>query len=302
MKIFLSWSGSHSKAVAEALNVWLRRVIQAVKPFYSPEIEKGANWSNQLDAALEGTRFGIICLTPDNLDSTWIHYETGALSKTPDALIWTFLCGIDPGDVKQPLGKYQHTIATNKADVLLLLRTINKRLADVGGEPLEDAVLVETFDYNWPKLEEKLKAAAALAEAKPQTVEKAYANPSRDEREILLEILEIVRSQQRSDRPIQSQALDGKTTEIPRRFSRAVFRLSEGPPITMSDLLGLESAINSSTGDIPSELRVKITPANNNELYLIFSNPVDEFDAKKFMSIIDTILDRKVTFVSRSLK
>lgn len=60
MKIFLSWSGHHSKAVAEALNVWLKRVIQAVKPFYSPEIEKGAKWSTELDAVLEGTRLGII--------------------------------------------------------------------------------------------------------------------------------------------------------------------------------------------------------------------------------------------------
>jgi hypothetical protein len=68
MKIFLSWHGKRSRAIAEALNDWLRRVIQAVKPFYSPEIEKGAKWSSELDSALEGTRFGIICLTPDNLE------------------------------------------------------------------------------------------------------------------------------------------------------------------------------------------------------------------------------------------
>jgi hypothetical protein len=56
MKIFLSWSKPRSRAVAEALNDWLKRVIQVVKPFYSPDIEKGAKWSNELDAALEGTR------------------------------------------------------------------------------------------------------------------------------------------------------------------------------------------------------------------------------------------------------
>ena len=99
MKIFLSWSGPQSRAIAEALNDWLRRVIQAVKPFYSPDIEKGAKWSNEIDAALEGTSFGIICLTPDNLNSPWIHFEAGALSKTPGALIWTFLCGLTAADV-----------------------------------------------------------------------------------------------------------------------------------------------------------------------------------------------------------
>src|SRR5258708_4089751 len=145
MKIFLSWHGARSRAVAEALNDWLRRVIQAVKPFYSPEIEKGAKWSSEIDSALEGTRFGIICLTPDNLDSTWIHYEAGALSKTKDALIWTFLHELDAGDVPQPLGKFQHTVA-EKTDTFQLLRTINERLADVGGEPLNDALLTENFE------------------------------------------------------------------------------------------------------------------------------------------------------------
>lgn len=187
MKIFLSWSRPRSRAVAEALNDWLNRVIQAVKPFYSPDIEKGAKWSNELDAALEGTRFGIICLTPDNLNSTWIHYEAGALSKTPDALIWTFLHGINPGDVPQPLGKFQHTMA-DKEDVFKLLKSINKRLADVGGEPIDIKVLSESFEMYWPKLEEKLKAAEGVGDSVKKT---------REEKEILLEILEIVRNQQR---------------------------------------------------------------------------------------------------------
>jgi len=190
MKIFLSWSKPRSRAVAEALNDWLKRVIQAVKPFYSPDIEKGAKWSNELDAALEGTRFGIICLTPDNLDSTWIHYEAGALSKTPDALIWTFLHGINHGDVPQPLGKFQHTVA-EKEDVFKLLKSINSRLADVGGEPIDIAVLSENFEMYWPRLEEKLKTAEGLG----VSIEKP-----REERAILLEILEIVRNQQRIDK------------------------------------------------------------------------------------------------------
>jgi hypothetical protein len=163
MKIFLSWSGSCSRAVAEALNDWLRRVIQAVKPFYSAEIEKGAKWSSQIDDALAGTQLGIICLTPDNLKSTWIHFETGALSKTKDALIWTFLHGLTPGDVPQPLGKFQHTLA-NKADTLLLVKAINGRLGEIGGEPLGEQLLEENFETFWPQLELRLIAAEKLAE------------------------------------------------------------------------------------------------------------------------------------------
>lgn len=196
MKIFISWSGARSRAIAEALNDWLKRVIQAVKPFYSPEIEKGAKWSSEVDSALEDTRFGIICLTPDNLESRWIHYEAGALSKTPDAIIWTFLHGITPGDVPQPLGKFMATEA-NKNDVQKMLRAINKRLADIGGEPVDSVVLTENFELYWPKLEEKLRVAEQLSGQKLQLADGLSAEKQRDEREILLEILEIARSQQR---------------------------------------------------------------------------------------------------------
>ena len=93
MKIFLVWSGLRSFEIAKALNDFLPRMIQAIKPFFSHEIDKGAKWANEIDVALEGTRFGIVCLTPDNLQSTWIHYETGELSKTKNTLIWTYLSG-----------------------------------------------------------------------------------------------------------------------------------------------------------------------------------------------------------------
>lgn len=191
MKIFLSWSGIRSRAVAEALNDWLPRVIQAVRPFFSPEIEKGANWSNEIDRALEGTRFGIVCLTSDNLTSEWIHYETGALSKTPDALVWTFLLDVDKGDVKPPLGKFQHT-AAQLDDVRELVRTINRRLKDAGGTPLGDRMLEETFDDLWPRLQTQLEAARAIA-----VPDARVAAPRRDIHEMMEEALELLRQQQR---------------------------------------------------------------------------------------------------------
>ena len=35
MKIFISWSGTTSRAVAEALHAWLPKVLQGVEPFLS---------------------------------------------------------------------------------------------------------------------------------------------------------------------------------------------------------------------------------------------------------------------------
>jgi hypothetical protein len=158
MKIFLSWSGPHSGAVAAALKDWLPKMIHTVKPFFSPDIDKGTWWINQLDAALADTHFSIICLTPDNLDSTWIHYEVGALNRSQDALVWTFLHGLTPNKLSSPLDRFEHTVA-EKNDVLRLLKSINGRLEEVGETPLTEALLTDNFELRWPELEQKLKAA-----------------------------------------------------------------------------------------------------------------------------------------------
>lgn len=187
MKIFLCWGKPLSHAIAGALNEWLPLIIQAIKPFYSPELDKGTKWSNEIDDALEGTKFGIVCLTPDNLDNPWIHYETGALSKTKDALIWTLLYNVKHEEITLPLSKFQHTL-TEQDDILRLLKTINKRLKDVGEDPLPEPRLEETFKQFWPKLEAKLKEANKL-------LSKETIKP-RGQDEILTEILDTVRSQE----------------------------------------------------------------------------------------------------------
>src|SRR5438270_7602022 len=110
MKVFISWSGPKSRKTAEALSSWLRQVIQAVEPFLSLDIEKGARWSEKINKALEETKVGIICLNKENLSSEWIIFEAGALSKTTDAHVCTFLMDLKPADIKPPLGQFQHTL------------------------------------------------------------------------------------------------------------------------------------------------------------------------------------------------
>lgn len=196
MKVFLSWSGSASRSVAQALFSWLPRVIQAIDPFISGEIEKGAKWSNEIDSALEGTTFGIICLTKDNLRSPWILYEAGALSKTTDAYVWTFLLDLSPSDVEPPLSKFQHTVA-EKDDVRRLLHTINRRLAAAGERALSEAVLDDIFATFWPQLEEALGLARS-------TLTQSTVGELRTDRELLEEVLELVRAQRLASRLIHS--------------------------------------------------------------------------------------------------
>jgi TIR domain len=116
MKVFISWSGPRSKAVAEALRDWLPDVMQAVKPWVSSEdIRKGKQWNLELTRELEGTHVGVICLTPENLTAPWLLFEAGALSKLQtekDAHVCTYLVNMPYTDVTGPLAGFQHTLAT----------------------------------------------------------------------------------------------------------------------------------------------------------------------------------------------
>jgi hypothetical protein len=59
LKIFISWSGPRSLAVAEALRDWLPNVIQMVEPWLSAsDIDKGAKWRQSINGELEKSDFG----------------------------------------------------------------------------------------------------------------------------------------------------------------------------------------------------------------------------------------------------
>jgi hypothetical protein len=81
MKVFISWSGDLSERLAGRVRDWLPTVIQSVQPYFTPkDIDKGARWGTEISAELQQSRVGMICLTPENLESSWIMFEAGAIS------------------------------------------------------------------------------------------------------------------------------------------------------------------------------------------------------------------------------
>ena len=204
MDVFISWSGERSRAAAEALRGWLPKIINAIKPWLSSEdIDKGARWGTDVASRLEGAKAGIICLTPSNLHSDWILFEAGALSKTlKNTFVCPFLIGLEPSDVKPPLAQFQATKAT-KDDVLKLLKTLNSALGD---NALQEAHIDEAFDVWWPKLESQLKTLPP---------EESKAKTHRPDRELLEEILALVRNQ---SRPLESALSSVQTTEKELKF------------------------------------------------------------------------------------
>jgi hypothetical protein len=206
MDVFISWSGERSRAAAEALRGWLPKIINAIKPWLSSaDIDKGARWSTDVATRLEAAKASIICLTPSNLHSDWILFEAGALSKTlKNTFVCPFLIGLEPSDVKPPLAQFQATRAT-KEDVLKLLKTLNGALGD---SALPETHIDEVFDVWWPKLESLLKKLP---------VEESSANPHRPDRELLEEILALVRNQ---SRPVENAPSTTKVTPFPFELKR----------------------------------------------------------------------------------
>ena len=190
MKIFISWSGNKSQEVAKVLKQWIPCVIQSAEPYFSSaDIDKGARWSTDIAKELQDASFGILCVTKDNLSSSWLNFEAGALSKSIDqSKVCPFLVDLKPSDIQDsPILQFQMTSAT-KEDVFKLFKSINSNL---GEAKLNEDILSTTYDTFWPKIEEALSTAAA---SEPTPARKQ--NPKAEQASIE-EILELVRYQYR---------------------------------------------------------------------------------------------------------
>lgn len=190
MKVFISWSGSKSQEIAKVLKQWIPCVIQSVEPYFSSaDIDKGARWSTDIAKELQDASFGILCVTKDNLSSSWLNFEAGALSKSIEqSKVCPFLVDLKPSDIQNsPILQFQMASAT-KDDVFKLFKSINSNLGD---SKLHEDVLSTTFDTFWPKIEEALKEVSSVAEASAPAAKKS----STDTQAPIEEILELVRYQ-----------------------------------------------------------------------------------------------------------
>lgn len=185
LRIFISWSGKRSKFVAEALSDWIPYVVQSAKPWISSkDIFAGEDWDKEINEKLGELNFGIICLTPENLQAPWINFEAGALScKIKDKTsVCPYLFDLEPQDVAPPLSRFQ-LVKANREGTLKIVESINKAVKN----PLGKNLLDETFNIWWPKLEEKLSNL-------PRVDDEHTSKSERNEKDILIEILEIVRN------------------------------------------------------------------------------------------------------------
>lgn len=213
MKVFLSWSGETSKKIAEQFKEWLPLVIQQVEPYMSSEMEKGVRWSEDIHKELQDSAFGLIFLTPDNIEKPWISYEAGALANKLDSTnVSPFYFSISPSDIQNsPLTLFQAT-KNDKSDILKLIKSLNRKLP--AEKQMDDTRLTKTFEQWWPSLEKNLQKSVTphspiIKEINFDPMEEVVENT----RSILREIHNL-RTKQASPQLSLGQMLTGATKSI----------------------------------------------------------------------------------------
>jgi hypothetical protein len=187
-KIFLGWSGERSKRAAKALRDWIPTVIQAADPWMSEaDIDPGSMWDKDLLKTLEEAKIGILCITSDDLESIWMHFEAGMLANSlkDSNYVCPYLLGIEPSDIKGPLSHFQAKKA-EKESTKQLLYLIN----DLTASPIEKSRIDLIFESFWGQLEFDINDVVT----KPAE----SILPPRDSSDILNELLELTRQQSRT--------------------------------------------------------------------------------------------------------
>jgi hypothetical protein len=185
MKIFISWSGARSHAVAEHMSGWIKCVLQASDPWLSSrDIDRGAIWFSEINEQLSSTSAGIVCLTQENKNKPWILFETGALAKgITSNRVCTFLVDLQPADLQDPLAQFNHTLP-ERASMWGLVRSLNGLLMD---RKLDERILLTVFETYWQQFIDGMNNALTNFPELEQPEPRADAD-------ILIEILSTTRS------------------------------------------------------------------------------------------------------------
>jgi hypothetical protein len=144
VNVFISWSGQRSRELARILHNMLPGVIPGVKPYHSEIDMRAGVWPKELLEQLDRSKYGIFCVTPENCDNPWLHFEAGALARKNNGLS-LHLLGLDAGDLRGPLAIY-NARTVDEPGTRKLFADVNKAL---GRKAVSGERLKENFDVWW---------------------------------------------------------------------------------------------------------------------------------------------------------
>ncbi len=181
MRVFISWSGPRSQALAQALYEWLPLVLHFVQPWLSQsDIEAGERWATEVAKELEASNFGIICVTRENVASPWILFEAGALTKLmQEGRVIPLLLDIEFREITGPLAQFQSKKVEKDG-----LRDVAVAINRLAKDPVPDARLTQLLDMAWSSFEQKVSSIPKAT---------TPAKPNRPQQEILEELVTSIR-------------------------------------------------------------------------------------------------------------
>jgi hypothetical protein len=162
MTVFISWSGERSKAVAHAFKKHLEYVIQGLPTFMSDkDIASGTQWFQEINEKLRKATFGIVCVTPENLEQPWLSFEAGALgNQAEQSRVVPVVFGMSKDNLPSPLNGF-HAVDLDEDGFLRLIQSIHEAL-----EYTTKLTVVESAAHSlWPEIEAELKAIPARSDA-----------------------------------------------------------------------------------------------------------------------------------------
>jgi len=210
--------------------------LQAVQPWMSAEdIEAGSRWGREMGEKLDKTSLGIVVVTAENLDSRWLNFEAGAVSKRVGlSEVIPVLIGLEPNDVTGPLAQFQ-AVRDDHDGISQLTQTLNKWLEN----PLAKDKLEEAVELWFPRLSTRLAAI--------ESTEPVESEPKREVADVVSEVLERVRELQRSDEArtaLLERWLTERTSEAERAFRSVQNQVVQGgASLRATATLGGEGAI-----------------------------------------------------------
>lgn len=120
----------------------------------APDLEAGTLWNESTQRELSEASFGILCVTPGNMNSPWLLFEAGILAHSLHySHVCPYLIGLETSQLPGgPLAQFQAMRAT-KEDTRRMVLSINQAQ---GGLSLEQSRIERVFERSWPDLENVL--------------------------------------------------------------------------------------------------------------------------------------------------
>jgi hypothetical protein len=211
-RVFISWSGKHSRLIATVLRDNLRLIVDGIQPWMSDvDIDAGQRGLPEIEKELGNAAFGIIVVTPENEGSQWINFEAGALSKAVgerEQRVAPILVGYErESDLSGPIAQMQCNLLGEVG-----LRKVVKSIATATGA--DEALTLERFDLAWSRLEKALgdvEAPAAPTARKP-------ARPQADVLDEILVTVRALRADAESSRREAAPSSGWRGHRLPRRM------------------------------------------------------------------------------------